>query len=739
MNPPDWNAVIEIHPADWIFPADSAWVAGRVTSAGGLVPRDVRARFGDRMFLGLCGLPRPERDLPTADRPPPPGAGFSFLLPPVAGAAELRIEVCDQHGRWTEVLRQEVSSAVIAATVPPVRVTPPPDANFLLDLLRAKHARPAESWRTLADELACARRAESFDVMPSEPFKGALEQMADRVAAHYDHILVTGWVAHRREPIVRLTACLDTAAPRQLLHGLDRPDAGAMFPEFHDAGHGRFAGFLRLPPTLPRPLALRIFAELPDGSRTLVFLKRLMPVVVSGAGIDLPPFSPWRFLRAAIAGNRVTGPWRWTDPAWRQVMADAWQAYRALAPSRRLPRAAAAVAPAPDRPLVVTLVTHNLNFEGAPLFLLELARYLAGLPGWHVRLVSAAEGPLRERFDKAGIPVALADAAPAWAADDDAAFASALGAMADDEAWHGADLIIANTLVAAWAVPLAQRLGIRSLLYIHESAGIRRFFALDHSAAALARIERAVAGADRVVFPAADGQRAHAYLAGRKHFRALPGWVDVAAIDRYLAAHDRARLRAEAGLAPDAVVFAHIGSFLPRKGLHVLVDAIRTLVETSGAGGPMVFLLVGAKSGPDPYADLVRHAAATIPGADIRFLPQSPEPLRFFLAVDVFVCASLEEVFPRVLLEAAVCACPIVTTNVNGIPEMLGPRDAWLVPPDDPKRLASAMRAALAAHERGDRTRARRAEARVRNEFDAAVMLPRHVEEIRRAVGTPST
>ena len=37
-------------------------------------------------------------------------------------------------------------------------------------------------------------------------------------------------------------------------------------------------------------------------------------------------------------------------------------------------------------------ITHNLNFEGAPLFLVEYARYLTARPGWKVRVVSPADG-----------------------------------------------------------------------------------------------------------------------------------------------------------------------------------------------------------------------------------------------------------------------------------------------------------------------------------------------------------
>ena len=69
---------------------------------------------------------------------------------------------------------------------------------------------------------------------------------------------------------------------------------------------------------------------------------------------------------------------------------------------------------------------------------------------------------------------------------------------------------------------------------------------------------------------------------------------------------------------------------------------------------------------------------------------------------------------------------PVVSTNVNGIPEMLDPDDAWLVPPGNAAQLATAMTAALAAHLAGDRGRALRGQRAVTTRFDSAHLLPRH-------------
>ncbi len=150
--------------------------------------------------------------------------------------------------------------------------------------------------------------------------------------------------------------------------------------------------------------------------------------------------------------------------------------YRTGAPALRPPREVAeGPVPGHTGALRVTLVSHNLNYEGAPLFLLEYARYLATQPDWTVRVMSPADGPLRPRFAEAGIAVEVVDAGAVLAAQDDDEFSAALDRLAGHPAWNGTGVIIANTMVAFWAVHLAARLERPSIFYIHESVGPRRF------------------------------------------------------------------------------------------------------------------------------------------------------------------------------------------------------------------------------------------------------------------------
>jgi glycosyltransferase involved in cell wall biosynthesis len=112
------------------------------------------------------------------------------------------------------------------------------------------------------------------------------------------------------------------------------------------------------------------------------------------------------------------------------------------------------------------------------------------------------------------------------------------------------------------------------------------------------------------------------------------------------------------------------------------------------------------------------------------FLGYRRDVHRVLAALDIFVLASHHEGLPIALLEALALGVPVVATSVGGIPEAVTDgREALLVPPGQPDRLASALESLIASAElRG----ALAAAASTRAEsFDGAVAVAR-VEAIYR-------
>jgi GT2 family glycosyltransferase/glycosyltransferase involved in cell wall biosynthesis len=392
------------------------------------------------------------------------------------------------------------------------------------------------------------------------------------------------------------------------------------------------------------------------------------------------------------------------------------------------------------RPLRLRLavITHSLNLEGAPLFIFEYARHLAEKAGWEVSVFSPVEGPLRRKYEEAGLKVEVLDVTAILQAPDAAAFHERLRSFAAGLRWETIDLIVGNTMLAYWAIHLAQVLGKPTALYIHESNSPQKIFT-EHRLAApgvIPLVGEAFKLASRVVFTARATREIHAGLGARDNFRTLASWVDIERIERFAATHDKSSLRRKHGLDPDATLVVNIGSLCQRKGQHVFIRGVDQLMKQHGPAladkGRLEFIMVGAR--PDLYQETIEQDIDLLGLTNTRLVPETLDIYDWYRLADIFVCTSFEESFPRVLLEAAAFKIPIISTNVNGIPEMLVNHDeADLIPAGDYFKLADALKAGLDRVFSGDGKMTSMAFARVSRYYDARVSLAHHVAMAREA------
>jgi glycosyltransferase involved in cell wall biosynthesis len=114
-------------------------------------------------------------------------------------------------------------------------------------------------------------------------------------------------------------------------------------------------------------------------------------------------------------------------------------------------------------------------------------------------------------------------------------------------------------------------------------------------------------------------------------------------------------------------------------------------------------------------------------------VPETREVFDFFVAADMFVCTSYEESFPRVVMEAMAFGTPIVSTNVHGIPDLIGQRqDGYLVNAGEVEGLSRMMRICL-AKERSGKSLTAIAYSKVLRFHDSTRILPRHADLAREA------
>jgi O-antigen biosynthesis protein len=387
------------------------------------------------------------------------------------------------------------------------------------------------------------------------------------------------------------------------------------------------------------------------------------------------------------------------------------------------------------RPFRALVVTHNLNYEGAPIFIFELARFLAEQPGVSVTIASPKDGLLRARYESLGFKVEIWDANLLLAAHTPKEFSAALAKFADQRRWDDVDVIVTNTMLTFWAVHLAAHLGKSSALYIHESNAVKRFFAPMMPPAMHDVAEDAFRLATRVVFTAKATRDIHEELNLNDNFRTLRSWVDFDRITRFKNEQDRAALRRKHGLDPNATIVVNIGSVCERKGQHIYIrgiDLLRKQDLVPAGAGSVQWAIVGAREGL--YMETLQQDIELMGLHDVKIFPETGDIYDFYHLADVLVCTSFEESFPRVLLEAMVFGTRIVSTDVNGIPEMLTNTDeAYLVPAGDPFKLAAALQRALADHAAGNRKMISMAEARAARSYHHARIMPQHVQTVREA------
>lgn len=188
----------------------------------------------------------------------------------------------------------------------------------------------------------------------------------------------------------------------------------------------------------------------------------------------------------------------------------------------------------------------------------------------------------------------------------------------------------------------------------------------------------------------------------------------------------RSEARRALGLPPEAFVVGWVGRLSHEKGADVLLDALARLDDV-----PCVASFIG--DGPE-RRPLEERAGRLRVNGRVRWHGSVPDAATLFPAFDLFVLSSRTEGSPMVVFEAMAAGVPIVAAAVGGVPEMVSPREAVLVPAGQPEVLAGAIRAA--SRDPGEMAvRARCAGERLRRDFAPEPWAARYEEIYRAARG----
>ncbi|MFO1022641.1 MAG: glycosyltransferase family 4 protein [Planctomycetales bacterium] len=154
----------------------------------------------------------------------------------------------------------------------------------------------------------------------------------------------------------------------------------------------------------------------------------------------------------------------------------------------------------------------------------------------------------------------------------------------------------------------------------------------------------------------------------------------------------RAEGRAE---SRDSLTIGTVKALKPEYGIDTLLRGFAMFLQKqrSGQKNSVQFRLriVGGGTLREEMQALSRELGITGQTEFIGAVPhdQVPAELR---GLDVYVAASREESFGVAILEASACGCPVIVTDVGGLPEVVKNSETGLIiPKDDPGALADAL------------------------------------------------
>lgn len=158
----------------------------------------------------------------------------------------------------------------------------------------------------------------------------------------------------------------------------------------------------------------------------------------------------------------------------------------------------------------------------------------------------------------------------------------------------------------------------------------------------------------------------------------------------------REQLRRKLGWREEECVFLFVGTLLRYKGVETILTAAAMLTSPS-AKFRIIFLGPEAEQADEPSIAEYEMSARKLGIADLVFFAgrRSLQHLaHFYTGADVLLLPTQRDMWPKVLVEAGLAELALVTTSACGALGSLveNGNTGLIIPPDDPKALAEAMK-----------------------------------------------
>jgi glycosyltransferase involved in cell wall biosynthesis len=164
---------------------------------------------------------------------------------------------------------------------------------------------------------------------------------------------------------------------------------------------------------------------------------------------------------------------------------------------------------------------------------------------------------------------------------------------------------------------------------------------------------------------------------------AIPTGVN---LERFNPAITKDGLRSELGLRDSTPLVGMIAIFRRKKGHNILLEAVPDILK---AVPEVMFVLAGNGPNQEEIKTMASNMGIDKHKVFLVLRTEIPDVLK---SIDIFVLPTLQEALGTSILEAMAMEKPVVTSNIDGVPEIVKDGvNGILVTPGDPVSLAQAV------------------------------------------------
>lgn len=339
--------------------------------------------------------------------------------------------------------------------------------------------------------------------------------------------------------------------------------------------------------------------------------------------------------------------------------------------------------------LKLAVVTHNLDREGAQSTLFDLVNGLKDAGQVVPFVISPRDGELAKAYRECDIPVEIVPTPGRRAAG--LSLAGYRQALVHAYERGGADVVLANTLESHAAIAAAAEAGLGSIWWQHEGGAWHRYFR-HLPRRARARAFAAFGQAYRVVQVAEATRLGWLPLATRSNFELIRNAIPPGRLAADTSRWKRADARESIGIAAGDCCVLLLGSVSQRKGQEDVLQALKMFPSDDSSN---LKIVVAGAFVEDKYRkkldDLYNSLSPEL-RSKVILSGAVEDAAKYYAAADIFLCCSRQESAPRTIVEAMAFGLPVITTPVDGIPELVQAGDlARFYVPGDHRHLVELL------------------------------------------------